>query len=98
MKEIFFENDTFTIIKQRVREICAELQKRQLDVHWSRNARATLDYKTMRMMNAAGCRLIDVGHQSGSDQILKTQKKESLLSTFRKPYDKRFASGSRFYT
>jgi radical SAM superfamily enzyme YgiQ (UPF0313 family) len=75
VKEIFVEDDTFTIDKQRVREVCAELQKRELDVRWSCNARATLDYETMQIMKSAGCRLIDVGYESGSDQILKNIKK-----------------------
>lgn len=75
VKEIFIEDDTFTANKHRVREICSELQKRKLDVRWSCNARATLDYETMRLMKSAGCRLIDVGYESGSDQILRNIKK-----------------------
>jgi radical SAM superfamily enzyme YgiQ (UPF0313 family) len=75
VKEIFVEDDTFTIDKKRVREICAEVQRRDLDVRWSCNARATLDYETMRIMKSAGCRLIDVGYESGSDKILKNIKK-----------------------
>jgi anaerobic magnesium-protoporphyrin IX monomethyl ester cyclase len=75
VKEIFIEDDTFTINKQRVREICTEVQKRDLDTRWSCNARATLDYETMQIMKSAGCRLIDVGYESGSDQILKNIKK-----------------------
>jgi anaerobic magnesium-protoporphyrin IX monomethyl ester cyclase len=75
VKEIFIEDDTFTINKKRVKELCDEIQRRGLDVRWSCNARATLDYETMRMMKAAGCRLIDVGYESGSDKILENIKK-----------------------
>jgi anaerobic magnesium-protoporphyrin IX monomethyl ester cyclase len=75
VKEIFVEDDTFTIDKKRVREVCGEIKKRKLDVRWSCNARATLDYETMRIMKSAGCRLIDVGYESGSDKILKNIKK-----------------------
>jgi anaerobic magnesium-protoporphyrin IX monomethyl ester cyclase len=75
VKEIFIEDDTFTIDKRRVREVCSEIKKRELDVRWSCNARATLDYETMRIMKSAGCRLIDVGYESGSDKILKNIKK-----------------------
>jgi radical SAM superfamily enzyme YgiQ (UPF0313 family) len=75
VKEIFVEDDTFTIDKKRVREVCSEIKKRELDVRWSCNARATLDYETMRIMKSAGCRLIDVGYESGSDKILKNIKK-----------------------
>jgi radical SAM superfamily enzyme YgiQ (UPF0313 family) len=75
VKEIFVEDDTFTIDKKRVREVCSDIKKRELDVRWSCNARATLDYETMRIMKSAGCRLIDVGYESGSDKILKNIKK-----------------------
>jgi len=75
VKEIFVEDDTFTIDKKRVAAVCSEIKKRELDVRWSCNARATLDYETMRIMKSAGCRLIDVGYESGSDKILKNIKK-----------------------
>jgi radical SAM superfamily enzyme YgiQ (UPF0313 family) len=75
VKEIFIEDDTFTIDKKRVRGVCSEIKKRKLSVRWSCNARATLDYETMRMMKSAGCRLVDVGYESGSDKILKNIKK-----------------------
>ena len=53
VKEIFVEDDTFTIDKTRVRDFCSEIKKRELDVRWSCNARATLDYETMRIMKSA---------------------------------------------
>jgi len=75
VKEIFIEDDTFTISKKRIKEVCAEIKRRKLDITWSCNARANLDYETMRVMKEAGCRLLDVGYESGSDEILKNVKK-----------------------
>jgi len=75
VKEIFIEDDTFTINKKRIREICEEIKRRKLDITWSCNARANLDYETMKVMKKAGCRLLDVGYESGSDEILKNIKK-----------------------
>jgi len=75
VKEIFIEDDTFTINKKRIREICEELKRRKLDITWSCNARADLDYETMKMMKEASCRLLDVGYESGNDEILKNIKK-----------------------
>lgn len=75
VKEIFIEDDTFTINKTRVRDVCAEIERRELDVRWSCNARANLDYETMRMMKSAGCRLLDVGYESGSETMLGRMKK-----------------------
>ena len=75
VKEIFIEDDTFTINKKLVREVCEEIKRRKIDVTWSCNARADMDYETMREMKKAGCRLLIVGYESGSDEILKNIKK-----------------------
>ena len=75
VNEIFIEDDTFTISKKRIKEICEEIKRRKLDITWSCNARANLDYETMKVMKEAGCRLLDVGYESGSDEILKNIKK-----------------------
>ena len=75
VKEIFIEDDTFTLNKKLVREFCEVIRKRKIDITWSCNARADLDYETLREMKKAGCRLIIVGYESGSDEILKNIKK-----------------------
>ena len=75
IKEIFIEDDTFTINKNRIKEICRGIKKRKLNITWSCNARANLDYESMKVMKEAGCRLLDVGYESGSDEILKNIKK-----------------------
>lgn len=75
VKEIFIEDDTFTLNKNLVREFCSELKERKIRLAWSCNARATLDYSTMKSMKDAGCRLVIVGFESGSDEILKNIKK-----------------------
>jgi len=75
VKEIFIEDDTFTINKNLVLDVCRKMQERKLDITWSCNARATLDYSTMREMKSSGCRLLIVGYESGNDEILKTIQK-----------------------
>ena len=76
VKEVFFEDDTFTINKARVLEFCREYRKRGLDITWACNARAdTLDLDTMKEMKRSNCRLLIVGYESGSDMILKNIKK-----------------------
>lgn len=75
VKEIFLEDDTFTINKKLVRGVCEEIKKRKINITWSCNARADLDYETMKKMREAGCRLVIVGYESGSDEILKNIKK-----------------------
>ena len=76
VKEVFFEDDTFTISKERVMEFCKGYQERGLSVTWSCNARAnTLDLETMQAMKKANCRLLIAGYESGVDSILQAIKK-----------------------
>jgi radical SAM superfamily enzyme YgiQ (UPF0313 family) len=75
VREIFIEDDTFTINKKRIADVCDEIRRRKLRITWSCNARATLDYDTMKKMRDAGCRLLVVGYESGSEQILAAIKK-----------------------
>jgi len=83
VREIFIEDDTFTINKRRVRELCKELRRRKIDISWGCQTRADLDYETMKAMRKAGCHLLDVGYESGSDMILKNVKKGITVNQLR---------------
>lgn len=83
IKEIFIEDDSFTIDKKRLISFCDELKSRNLKISWSCQSRADLDYKTMKLMKDAGCRLLDVGYESGNDEILKNIKKGTTVSQLR---------------
>lgn len=74
-KEIFIEDDSFTINNKRIIKFCEGLAKRGIQCSWSCQSRATLNYDTMKVMKSSGCRLLDVGYESGSDNILKNIKK-----------------------
>lgn len=69
-REIGIEDDTFTIDKERVRELSSILIKRRLKIRWYAAARPDLDYETMKVMKEAGCRLLVAGYESGSQKIL----------------------------
>ena len=90
VKEVFFEDDTFTINRKRVLEFCREYRRRGLDVTWACNARVGLDYETMKEMKLANCRLLIVGYESGSDDILKNIKKGITIEQI-----KQFAKDAR---
>ena len=75
VNEVFFEDDTFTLDKNRVKEFTREYKRRGLDVTWACNARVGLSYELMKEMKAANCRLIIVGYESGCNEILKKIKK-----------------------
>ena len=46
VKEIFIEDDTFTINKKRITEFSEEIKRRDLDITWACNARATVGYES----------------------------------------------------
>ena len=73
VKEIMFEDDTFTDFLPRIEEISVGLGK--LGVTWSCNAKANVPYKTLKIMKDNGLRLLLVGYESGNDQILLNIKK-----------------------
>lgn len=75
IKEVFIEDDSFTLDKRRVWAFCQAILERGLKVRWSCQSRATLDFKLMQAMKKAGCRLLDVGYESGSDEMLKRMRK-----------------------
>ena len=75
VKEIFLEDDTFTINTERVIEICKLIKERGLKLTWSCNARATLNYEILKTMHDAGCRIIIVGYESGNQNVLNKIKK-----------------------
>lgn len=87
VKEIVIEDDTFTIDKKRVTEICDLLISTGMNrrFKWLCNARVnTLDLDTMKLMRRAGCRLLIPGIESGTQEILDNIKKGTTLTQVRK--------------
>jgi anaerobic magnesium-protoporphyrin IX monomethyl ester cyclase len=84
VKEVFIEDDTFTANESRTKEICNEILNRNLDITWSCNSRANLNKDEMEKMKKAGCRLLDVGYESGSNEILRNIKKGITIEECKK--------------
>lgn len=75
-KYFIFEDDAFTIDKERVKEICRRLIKRKKKIIWSCFGRVTtVDREVLRLMRKSGCYLIGFGVESGDQTILKNIKK-----------------------
>ena len=73
MKELFFDDDTFTDDRRRAEEIARGLGK--LGLTWSCNAKANVPRETLKVMKDNGLRLLLVGYESGNQQILINIKK-----------------------
>jgi hopanoid biosynthesis associated radical SAM protein HpnJ len=77
VRQIHFDDDTFTWLKPRVLDLCVKLKP--LKFTWSCNSRVTPDYEMLKAMKEAGCCLLDVGFESGDQTILKNIKKGATV-------------------
>ncbi len=75
IKEIMFETDTFTASPRHVIGICEEILRRKLKVTWSCNARVDMDLSLLPLMKKAGCRMLMVGFEFGTQYGLDSVKK-----------------------
>jgi hopanoid biosynthesis associated radical SAM protein HpnJ len=82
IKEIFFDDDTFTINNNWVLDFCKKIKP--LNIFWSVNARANVPKKTLVKMKESGCRFLIVGYESGNSSILKNIKKGVTSSQAKK--------------
>jgi hopanoid biosynthesis associated radical SAM protein HpnJ len=73
VKELFFDDDTFTDDRPRAEAIARGLG--QLGITWSCNAKANVPRETLKVLRDNGLRLLLVGYESGNQQILINIKK-----------------------
>lgn len=83
-----FVDDTLTINKKHVAQICIEMIKQKMDVGWGCQTRVDLvDENLLRIMHEAGCREISFGIESGNERvrsiIRKPFKDEEVFRAFR---------------
>jgi hopanoid biosynthesis associated radical SAM protein HpnJ len=81
VREYMFDDDTFTIDKPRAIEISKHMKR--LGLTWSCNARANLDYDTLKELRDNGLRLLLVGFESGNQEILDNIRKGIKLDVAR---------------
>ena len=75
VKEIMFDDDTFTDSSNLERVAAIARGMGALGMMWSCNAKANVPYDTLKVMKDNGLRLLLVGYESGDDQILHNIKK-----------------------
>jgi hopanoid biosynthesis associated radical SAM protein HpnJ len=82
VREVFFDDDTFTDDLPRAEAIARELGR--LGVTWSCNAKANVPRATLRVLRDNGLRLLLVGYESGNQQILHNIKKGMRVDVARR--------------
>jgi hopanoid biosynthesis associated radical SAM protein HpnJ len=75
VKEIMFDDDTFTDSSNLPRVEAIARGMGELGMTWSCNAKANVPYNTLKVMKDNGLRLLLVGYESGDDGILHNIKK-----------------------
>ncbi len=79
--EFLVYDDTFTIQRQRVLDICDEIIRRKLDIGWDVRARVnTVDEEMLRKMRQANCERVHFGVEAGTDRVLKVLQKGITLA------------------
>jgi GT2 family glycosyltransferase/radical SAM superfamily enzyme YgiQ (UPF0313 family)/16S rRNA G966 N2-methylase RsmD len=80
-KAFYFDDDTFNIGKQRVLEICNEIQRKGINLPWAAMARAdTSDRETLAAMAKCGLFAIKFGVESGEQELVDRCGKRLDLS------------------
>ncbi len=82
VKEVFFDDDTFTDDAPRAEAIARRLGA--LGVTWSCNAKANVPYETLRVLKENGLRLLLVGYETGSQKILNNIRKGTRVDVARR--------------
>ncbi len=81
LKEINVDDSTFTTQKKRVIEFCQRLRQKKYNLIWTCNGRVDhLDNEMLAEMKASGCKMIRLGVESGSQDVLDKIRKGLTLS------------------
>jgi len=75
IREIVFEDDTFTADQNRTVEFCQLLIRKRIRIPWFANVRVDTKPETLKTMKAAGFRSCAVGFETGSQELLDNMKK-----------------------
>ncbi len=87
--EIYFDDDTFSVDRQRVLDICRLIQEKGLhkEVEWIAQCRVdTVAREVLEAMKAANCGYILFGVESGSPAMLKKMKKGITVDKVRQAF------------
>lgn len=70
--KISFQDDTFTMRRDKVIEFCQEIIIQKIKISWDCNTRIDLvDKELLTLMKQAGCKQINFGIESGNERVRK---------------------------
>lgn len=85
IKNFLFWSDIFNLDKDWTMKLCRAIIDSGLKITWSANTRAdTADLEMAEMMYKSGCRLVSIGVESGSQDMLNKMGKHITLDDVRR--------------
>ena len=85
IKNFLFWSDIFNLYKDWTMKLCRAIIDSGLKITWSANTRAdTADLEMAQMMYKSGCRLVSIGVESGSQDMLNKMGKHITLDDVRR--------------
>ncbi len=86
--EAFIYDDTFTVRKDRVHELCDEIISRKIKFKWDVRAHVnTVNKDLMKHMVEAGCDRIHFGVESGNDRMMREIRKNTTVAKVKAAFD-----------
>lgn len=87
IREFLIYDDTFTVKRQRVLDICKQILERGLSISFDVRARVdTVDGEMLRLLKKAGCAGIHYGVEAGNDRILQALNKGITIAQAREAF------------
>lgn len=85
LKHLSIKDDTFTVSKQRIIDVCQGMLDRGYDIKWDCYTRASvIDEPTLKLMKKAGAFGLKFGVESGSQDILNSVNKNVTLDQIKR--------------
>ncbi len=92
--EFLIYDDTFTIDRQRVIEVCDEIIRRKLNIGWDIRARVNnIDKDLLKKLKEANCERVHYGVESGNPEILKILNKGITVDRVRTTFQQTKEAG-----
>jgi len=86
-QQFSFLDDAFSVNQDRVKEICLEIQKRNLKIKWDCETRVDMvTRELLQLMKDSGCIAVWLGIEAGSQMVLDAMGKGYTLQTIKKTF------------
>ena len=98
IRDFIFWSDIFNLNKEWVQKLCRLIIESNLKINFSANTRAdSVDIETLNLMKKAGCNLISMGVESGSQELLDKMGKKITLEQVKKTVSMINRAGIQIY-